>query len=309
MAETSQRPAVGKLAQRERVGAFALGVALLLLALLIAIRPPGRKVALPGCTSARAGCVVTVDGDLTTLAVAVLAGALIAMLIAIVGLRITSLKLGAAEANFQNDTAGLPDVGRQIGPKELPDVGIQIDTKGLPDGGTQIATEGLPDVGGQSAEEQGQLAELPLRVTIERGMGRPNAGVPVPVTRLATPMRNVPPEILRSYQSGRNRSQHRYFLTHVLGPATSPGQRYSVGIRVSPRRDAKEAVVSADFYLGRAWGHRIFQGQKGVDGRFGITTEAYGAFLVLCEVTFANGERILLDHYCDFDMGNLLEAR
>ena len=52
----------------------------------------------------------------------------------------------------------------------------------------------------------------------------------------------------------------------------------------------------------------MFQGLRGADARFGITTEAYGPFLALCEVEFTTGERILLDHYCDFEMGALVAS-
>jgi pYEATS domain-containing protein involved in immunity len=48
------------------------------------------------------------------------------------------------------------------------------------------------------------------------------------------------------------------------------------------------------------------QASREQTGRFGITTEAYGPFLALCEVEFTSGERALLDHYCDFDMGALV---
>jgi hypothetical protein len=42
--------------------------------------------------------------------------------------------------------------------------------------------------------------------------------------------------------------------------------------------------------------------------RFGIATEAFGPFLALCEVAFDDGSRVLLHHYCDFDMGSLLPS-
>jgi hypothetical protein len=96
-------------------------------------------------------------------------------------------------------------------------------------------------------------------------------------------------------------------LTHILGPAKSPGQRYSVAIKVTPHEGrATREVRAARFYFGRAWDHQVFDGRRGTDRRFGITTEAYGAFLALCEVEFTTGERILLDHYCDFEMGALV---
>jgi hypothetical protein len=97
-------------------------------------------------------------------------------------------------------------------------------------------------------------------------------------------------------------------LTHILGPAKSPGQKYSVAIKVTPQKKATGEVTAARFFFGRAWGYRVFEGQRGADGRFGITTEAYGPFLALCEVEFTDGDRVLLDHYCDFEMGALVGA-
>lgn len=130
--------------------------------------------------------------------------------------------------------------------------------------------------------------------------------VPVAVTRLTAPMLEIDPAFLRDYQSARRESQRSYFLTHLLGPPTQRGQKYSVALKVTPHRDDIERIRSASFYLGRSWGNRVFPGQQGADGRFGIVTEAYGPFLALCEVEFTDGSRIVLDHYCDFDMGSLL---
>lgn len=59
-------------------------------------------------------------------------------------------------------------------------------------------------------------------------------------------------------------------------------------------------------FFGRYWGNEFFDASWGKDGRLGVVTEAYGPFLALCEVTFADGKRILLDHYVDFSMGDLV---
>jgi hypothetical protein len=64
---------------------------------------------------------------------------------------------------------------------------------------------------------------------------------------------------------------------------------------------------SASFFFGKYWGDKIFAGQRGADGMIGIVTEAYGPFHALCEVEFQSGRRILLDRYCDFDMGALMK--
>ena len=144
------------------------------------------------------------------------------------------------------------------------------------------------------------------RTSTSRGLGEPLHAVPVAITELVGPMPDIDRSFLRDYMSARRVSQHSHFLTHILGLATRPGQQYSVAIRVTPHEDAAQQVTSATFYLGRAWGNKVFAGRRGPDGRFGIATEAFGPFLALCEVAFDDGSRILLDHCCDFDMGSLL---
>lgn len=65
---------------------------------------------------------------------------------------------------------------------------------------------------------------------------------------------------------------------------------------------------SASFFFGKHWGNKVFAGQRGADGRIGVVTEACGPFLALREVEFESGRRIVLDDYCDFDMGVLLQS-
>lgn len=264
----------------ERLIASVTGVALLGLALTIVVAPPERRVALGQCPNAAAGCVVTVDNDLTTFAVALTAIGAAAILVALLGVRFNRLTAAGAELAYEKETAGLP----QAAP----------------------AADGEVDSSAAAAAVQGPKEDGPVKVDLREGLGKPLGTVPVAVTHLTTPMREIAPSILRDYQSARKESQHSHFLTHILGPAKHPGQKYSVAIRVSPHRDAKARVTSASFYLGRSWGGTIFEGRRGADGRFGIATEAYGPFLALCEVEFDDGSRILLDHYCDFDMGSLL---
>jgi len=149
---------------------------------------------------------------------------------------------------------------------------------------------------------------VPVRIEVQDGLGAFLGVAPVAVTRLADRMPDVDPSFLRDYQSARRTSQRSYFLTHVLGPATQPGQKYSVTIKVTPHRDATDEIRSTSFYLGRSWGNRVLPGERGPSGRHGIVTEAYGPFIALCEVEFTDGDRIPVDHYCDFDMGSLLPS-
>lgn len=277
---TDVPPLLGRV---ERGTAGAVAALLIGGALIIALWPPSRRVALPNCPSASAGCIVSVDTDLTALSGALAAVGFVAALVAILGIRFTKIKAGGVEVDgsgYDAETAGLPKADPQ--------------PHNPPSETTEIAAP-TPE-------------RVPVTVDIVEGAGTKLGVVPVAVTRLTAPMQEVEPTFLRDYQSARRNSQHAYFLTHLLGPPTQSGQKYSVALKVTPHREGEQKINSTSFYLGRSWGNRVFPGQRGADGRFGVVTEAYGPFLALCEVEFANGDRIVLDHYCDFDMGSLLHA-
>ncbi len=231
-------------------------------------------------------------------------------MVGILGIRFNRFKVpgGELSRDYKDATVGYPEVPPTKHRADLP-------AQPLPSPAVGEAPGEIPEAHGQSPKEahgerHAATEAAPIVVEIEEGLGytlKAPTPVPIAVTRLTRPMREVDPAFLRDYQAARKESQHRFFLTHILGPPKSRGQLYSVAIRVSPHKDQDPWLVkSASFYLGRSWGSRVFEGQRGVDGRFGITTEAWGPFLVLCEVEFDDGGRILLDHYCDFDMGSLL---
>jgi hypothetical protein len=278
MPDTSSKSEAAPLNRTERSVAAIAGLVLFAVALAIVIAPPQRRVALSQCQDAAAGCIVSVDSDLTTFASVLVAAGAAAVLLALLGIRFNRVKVAGTELTYDQATEGL--------------------ARAAP------ATAGEVDPSVPAVKEN--LEDVPVKVELRKGLGEILHAVPIAVTELTRPMREVDPSFLRDYQSARKISQHSHFLTHILGPATKPGQKYSVAIRVTPHRDATRQVKSATFYLGRSWGNSVFEGMRGPDGRFGIATEAYGPFLALCEVEFDNGNRILLDHYCDFDMGSLL---
>lgn len=288
MSVDAQEPGVAQLHPYERLIAGVVGMGLLGLALAVAVAPPQRRVALAQCPNAAAGCVVTVDDDLQVFAAAIAALGAVLVLIALLNVRFNQVKVGSAELGYEQSTAGLPDVGPAS------------EVSAEPSAAT--TDEPSPSAAG------GSSSTAPIEVQVHSGFGERTGIAPIAVTRLETRMYDLDPGVLRDYQSARKVSQHSHFLTHILGPATRPGQRYSVAIRVTPHKGAPTQVRSAAFYLGRSWGNRVFEGRRGPDGRFGITTEAYGPFLALCEVEFDDGDRVLLDHYCDFDMGVLLPS-
>jgi hypothetical protein len=104
-----------RLTPRERTAASIAAVVLLVIAGWMIVDPPDRTVALEGCKSAADSCLVTVDGDLTTIATAVFALAAAAGLIGLLGVRFTSVKAGGVELSEEYDekTAGLPTAAQQ----------------------------------------------------------------------------------------------------------------------------------------------------------------------------------------------------
>jgi hypothetical protein len=268
-----------RLTVTERLIAGLVGAGLLGVALVLVIAPPQRRIALSQCPDAAAGCIVSVDSDLSTLAAVLATGAAAAIILGLLGIRFNQVKVAGTEFRYEMETAGLALAAPALG--------------ALPG----------PDDAAPSARDP---EEVPVRIDVRKGLGEPLHAVSVAVTELIRPMRDIAPSFLDDYMSARRVSQHSHFLTHILGPATRRGQKYSVAIRVTPHEDASHAVTSATFYLGPAWGNKAFAANRGPDGRFGIVTEAFGPFLALCEVGFDDGSRILLDHYCDFDMGSLL---
>ena len=282
MTDVEKRRESERLTPGERTAAVIAAVVLLAIALWMILDPPDRTVAVGGCRSATDDCLVTVDGDLTTIAAALFALAAVAGLIGLLGVRFTSVKAGGVELSkeFAEETAGLP---------------------------TAVAQE--PRRGHEEGGSATQGAESPVRVEIRRGIGKEaGSDVPVAIAFLESPMSKSQATFLSDYRSALLKGRKGWFLTHILGPAKSPRQKYSVAIKVTPHGSATEEVKAARFFFGPAWGHRVFEGKRGADDRFGITTEAYGPFLALCEVEFTNGERVLLDHYCDFEMGALIGA-
>ena len=274
MTDVDKRAERERLTPTERTAAGIAAVVLLLIAAWMILDPPDRTVSLEGCRSAADGCLVTVDGDLTTIAAALFALAAAAGLIGLLGVRFTSVKAGGVElSKYEEKTAGLPTAERQ----QLPD-------------------------GDEESGSDTQGVESPVR----EESGTESGVLPVAIPSLDLPMNPSQAGILRGYQKALRKAHKGWFLTHILGPAKSPRQKYSVAIKVIPHRSATEEVKAARFFLGRAWGSRVFNGKRGADNRFGITTEAYGPFLALCEVEFKSGDRVLLDHYCDFEMGALI---
>jgi hypothetical protein len=124
------------------------------------------------------------------------------------------------------------------------------------------------------------------------------------------PMAEQSADELNAERSEIYRRNHGYFLSHVLGRSTRPGQQYRTAIFLVGHRTPvnRDTVEKATFFLGEKWGSRPVEGSWSDRGDLGIVTEAYGPFLVVCEVTLKKtGERFRIDHYVDFSHGVLLD--
>ena len=229
MTDVTARRERDPLTRVERSVATVGAVALLGIALWMVVNPPDRTVALAGCENAADGCLVSVDSDATTFAAAIAAFAAGIGLIALLGVRFTSVKAGAVELSSRYDatTAGLPTAA----PQPPPERAAAGDKRGAV----------------EAHDANFGAAESPVEVQLVTGLGTELGRVPVAVASLTTPMNRSQAEFLRDYQSARRASQKGWFLIHILGPAKSPGQRHSVAIKVSPigrRRERCERHAS-----------------------------------------------------------------
>jgi hypothetical protein len=124
------------------------------------------------------------------------------------------------------------------------------------------------------------------------------------------PMAEQTPDELNAERSEIYRRNHGYFLSHVLGRTPRLGQQYRTAIFLVGHRTPvnRDTVEKATFFLGAKWGSRPVEASWSDRGDLGIVTEAYGPFLVVCEVTLKKtGERFRIDHYVDVSHGVLLD--
>ena len=231
----------------------------------IVVAPPDHATVIPGCTpSSTVTCVASVDGDLTAFATAVVASGVVALLAALLGIRFSKVTAGGVSVEsdaFKELAAGLPVAVPGQGP-------------------TPESPEATPS---DSAE---------LREAIAQG----DAAVNTP------PFESLTPTQLNDLRTAVYARHDGVFLAHVLSETTAPGQEYRVALfLVRHRRStSNDPIVGATFFLGESWRSRSFPAHEGRDHRWGIVVEAFGAgFLALCEVRFASGRRIVIDHYVD----------
>lgn len=100
----------------------------------------------------------------------------------------------------------------------------------------------------------------------------------------------------------------RICLVHVLEPTTRRNQAYDLFIYLVPHKGGDLASVRrAEFFFGKYWGNRVFEG-KHVGDVIGVRTAAYGPFLCTCRITFSDNEQVTVSRYIDFEMAKLVST-
>jgi hypothetical protein len=118
-------------------------------------------------------------------------------------------------------------------------------------------------------------------------------------------LRGSAPETPDEWNARRNATYDRsrgVFLTHTIRPSLKLGQLFDVSIYLirHERTDLSDILV-AEFFLGKYWKNKVFPAVER-DGFIGISTAAYGSFLCICRITFADGTQADLERYIDFEM-------
>jgi hypothetical protein len=105
----------------------------------------------------------------------------------------------------------------------------------------------------------------------------------------------------------RNRDM---FLVHVLQPSKKPHQRFDIFMFLIKHdgRSFTSDIDYAEFFLGEMWGNRVIKVQN-EGNTIGMSTSAYGPFLVICRLVFKDGCEVILDRYIDFEMEKRRESK
>jgi hypothetical protein len=120
-------------------------------------------------------------------------------------------------------------------------------------------------------------------------------------------------KLIRQWSESRNEIYLRnrdVFLAHILQPSKKPHQKFDIfiflirheGVLKHEGIDSSIEIDYAEFFLGKTWGNRVFKVQN-EGGPIGLSTSAYGTFLVVCRLVFKDGYEVILDRYIDFEMG------
>lgn len=122
----------------------------------------------------------------------------------------------------------------------------------------------------------------------------------VPMESIGGPETELPEAWMEMRGQEYQRSRD-IFLVHVLEPTDKPGQEFDVYIYAQRHKSTDLSdLQQAEFFLGKYWGNEVFTVQP-QNGFLGFSTSAYGPFLCLCRLTFADGYRAVISRYVDFE--------
>lgn len=94
-------------------------------------------------------------------------------------------------------------------------------------------------------------------------------------------------------------------LVHRIMRSNDPAQLYDALIYVVPRKGTTTlGVESVSYFFGKHWGHKVFTSADRSQG-FPLVVSAYGPFLALARVKFADGEEAYVERFIDFEMGDV----
>jgi len=156
-------------------------------------------------------------------------------------------------------------------------------------------------------EELSNLRSVPVQHEEPEALVESPPEQPSEEQDLATPEERMQEPIdIREDRRRLSEEFRKLFMVHVLTPSDIPGQKYDIFIYVKRHHNEEISdVVEAEFFFGRSWGNRIFEGSR-EGNRIGVRTSAYGEFSCVCRVTFEDKRKMLLYRYIDFEMGNAI---
>lgn len=152
----------------------------------------------------------------------------------------------------------------------------------------QLATKVVADLGRHMAMTRAERV----------GPGIPLQNIGVDSLRGAAP---ATPDEWNARRKGVYEAHRNLFLTHVIRPSQKADQQFDVFIYLIRHKSTDLSDVRvAEFFLGPSWENRVFAAVER-DGFIGISTAAYGTFLCVCRVAFADGHHVFLERYIDFE--------
>lgn len=152
------------------------------------------------------------------------------------------------------------------------------------------------NLNGRVVADLGRHAAMRNANRVGPGLDLPNIGI----ESLRGPVAETPDQ-WNAHRNGIYAETRGVFIAHVIEPSAKPNQEFDVFIYLVRHGDSDLSDIRfAEFFMGKYWENRVFPAVLN-NGFIGIATSAYGTFLCVCKVTFADGITILIDRYIDFE--------